>query len=42
MSARGQALVDRPDAVFEQRAVLGRHARLTIGLRGVWREERRL
>ena len=37
----GEALVDRPNAVFEERPVLGRHARLAVGLVRVWREQRR-
>ena len=40
--AGGDALVDRPDAVLEERAVLGGHARLAVGLVRVGREQRRL
>ena len=33
VGAGGEALVDRPHAVFEERAVLGGHARLAVRLR---------
>ena len=42
VGAGGEALVDRPDAVFEERPVLGGHARLAVRLVRVRRQQRRL
>ena len=42
VGAGGEALVDRANAMFEERAVLGGHARLAVRLVLVRREQRRL
>ena len=42
VGAGGEALVDRPDAMLEERPVLGGHARLAVRLLRVRREKRRL